>query len=88
MWICRAAGLIPADLETWKVRRRAIVPGFHAAWLEEMNNLFGDCAQLLVDKLDKAAEVGASLPHIRHIPFSNLTENTAEKLQAEFRISL
>ena len=25
-------GLIPADAETWKVRRRAIVPGFHKAW--------------------------------------------------------
>lgn len=29
-------GLIPADNETWKVRRRAIVPGFHQAWLEHM----------------------------------------------------
>ena len=24
-------GLIPADFETWKTRRRAIVPGFHSA---------------------------------------------------------
>ena len=29
-------GLIPADLETWKVRRKAIVPGFHKAWLNAM----------------------------------------------------
>ena len=29
-------GLIPADPETWKVRRRAIVPGFHKAWLNGM----------------------------------------------------
>lgn len=29
-------GLIPADPETWSVRRRAIVPGFHKAWLEAM----------------------------------------------------
>ena len=29
-------GLIPADAETWKVRRRAIVPGFHKAWLNGM----------------------------------------------------
>ena len=29
-------GLIPADPETWKVRRRAIVPGFHKAWLNAM----------------------------------------------------
>ena len=29
-------GLIPADPETWKVRRRVIVPGFHKAWLNGM----------------------------------------------------
>ena len=29
-------GLIPADFETWKTRRRAIVPGFHSAWLNHM----------------------------------------------------
>jgi hypothetical protein len=29
-------GLIPADLETWKIRRKAIVPGFHKAWLNAM----------------------------------------------------
>lgn len=29
-------GLIPADNETWKVRRRAIVPAFHQKWLEHM----------------------------------------------------
>lgn len=29
-------GLIPADPETWNVRRRAIVPGFHKAWLNAM----------------------------------------------------
>jgi cytochrome P450 len=29
-------GLIPADPETWKVRRKAIVPGFHKAWLDAM----------------------------------------------------
>lgn len=29
-------GLIPADPATWKVRRRAIVPGFHKAWLNAM----------------------------------------------------
>ena len=26
-------GLIPADPETWAVRRRQIVPAFHKAWL-------------------------------------------------------
>lgn len=29
-------GLIPADPVTWKVRRKAIVPGFHKAWLNAM----------------------------------------------------
>jgi hypothetical protein len=29
-------GLIPADPATWKIRRRAIVPGFHKAWLNAM----------------------------------------------------
>jgi cytochrome P450 len=32
-------GLIPADPETWKVRRKAIVPGFHKAWLNAMVSL-------------------------------------------------
>lgn len=46
-------GLIPADLETWKVRRRAIVPGFHAAYLEAMAGVFGDCTERTVAKLDQ-----------------------------------
>ncbi|KAG5183231.1 cytochrome P450 [Tribonema minus] len=45
-------GLIPADPETWKVRRRAIVPGFHKAWLNAMINLFADCNDVLIGKLD------------------------------------
>lgn len=45
-------GLIPADYETWKVRRRAIAPGFHKAWLECMTGMFGDSTQRLCDKLD------------------------------------
>jgi len=51
-------GLIPADLETWKIRRRAIVPGFHQKWLQAMCHLFTDCNQRLCDKLDKIAEKG------------------------------
>jgi hypothetical protein len=44
-------GLIPADPETWKVRRRAIVPGFHKAWLNGMvrdRNYFGACDALVL----------------------------------------
>lgn len=29
-------GLIPADPVTWNIRRRAILPGFHKAWLNAM----------------------------------------------------
>jgi len=54
-------GLIPADLETWKVRRRAIVPGFHVAWLQAMVKLFGGCADELMEKIDKTTETGEVL---------------------------
>jgi len=49
-------GLIPADPVTWKVRRRAIVPGFHTAWLNAMINVFGNCNASLIKKLDSFAE--------------------------------
>ena len=47
-------GLIPADLETWKPRRRAIVPAFHRAWLGAMVAMFNACTQESVRKLDSA----------------------------------
>jgi len=46
-------GLIPADPKIWKVRRRAVVPGFHKKWLNSMIGLFGDCGDRLVDDLEK-----------------------------------
>jgi cytochrome P450 len=48
-------GLIPADQETWKVRRRAIVPGFHQKWLDRMVSLYAECTQVLLDKLEAHA---------------------------------
>ena len=48
-------GLIPADLETWKPRRRAIVPAFHKAYIEAMVQMFGRCTEVAVDKLDAIA---------------------------------
>ena len=48
-------GLIPADPQTWKVRRRAVVPGFHKKWLNRMITLFCDRAGILVNDLDKKA---------------------------------
>lgn len=44
-------GLIPADPKIWKVRRRAVVPGFHKRWLTNMITMFGDCADRLVTNL-------------------------------------
>ena len=44
-------GLIPADPKIWKVRRRAVVPGFHKKWLNNMISLFADSADRLVDDL-------------------------------------
>ena len=48
-------GLIPADPETWSVRRRAIVPAFHRAWLNHMVGLFGYCNENFIVNLEKAA---------------------------------
>jgi len=48
-------GLIPADPKTWSVRRRAIVPAFHKAWLNHMVGLFGYCNEGLIENLEKAA---------------------------------
>ena len=53
-------GLIPADPETWAVRRRQIVPAFHAAWLEHMVGLFGYCNQPLIDKLNQIVDNDSS----------------------------
>jgi hypothetical protein len=48
-------GLIPADLATWKLRRRAIVPAFHQAYLAAMTGMFAACTQRSIDKLEAAA---------------------------------
>jgi len=44
-------GLIPADPATWKVRRRAVVPGFHKRWLNNMIKLFGERGDILSNDL-------------------------------------
>ena len=43
-------GLIPADLETWKPRRRAIVPAFHKAYLQAMMRMFSECTRRSLEK--------------------------------------
>ncbi|XP_068654813.1 cytochrome P450 97B2, chloroplastic [Aristolochia californica] len=49
-------GLIPADLETWKQRRRVIAPGFHAIYLEAMVKVFTQCSEKTVEKFEKLLE--------------------------------
>ncbi|RWR88522.1 Cytochrome P450 [Cinnamomum micranthum f. kanehirae] len=49
-------GLIPADLETWKQRRRVIAPGFHSLFLEAMVRTFIDCSEKTILKLEKLLE--------------------------------
>ncbi|KAH9326200.1 hypothetical protein KI387_006378, partial [Taxus chinensis] len=51
-------GLIPADGEIWRVRRRAIVPALHRKYVVAMLDLFGRAADNLCKKLDTAANDG------------------------------
>uniref|UniRef100_A0A0D3FC39 Cytochrome P450 n=1 Tax=Oryza barthii TaxID=65489 RepID=A0A0D3FC39_9ORYZ len=51
-------GLIPADGEIWRVRRRAIVPAMHQKYVTAMISLFGEASDRLCQKLDKAASDG------------------------------
>lgn len=51
-------GLIPADGEVWRVRRRAIVPALHQKYVTAMIGLFGKASDRLCQKLDKAASDG------------------------------
>lgn len=54
-------GLIPADLETWKERRRAIVPAFHKAYLNAMVNMFVSCTNRTVQKIEAGTAKGKSV---------------------------
>lgn len=45
-------GLIPADLETWKTRRRVITPAFHDQYLKTMTAMFGRCTLETARKFD------------------------------------
>ncbi|XP_052186394.1 cytochrome P450 97B2, chloroplastic isoform X2 [Diospyros lotus] len=49
-------GLIPADLNTWKQRRRVIAPGFHALYLESMVKIFTDCCERTIMKFEELLE--------------------------------
>ncbi|KAE9617719.1 hypothetical protein Lal_00027290 [Lupinus albus] len=51
-------GLIPADGEIWRVRRRVIVPALHQKYVTAMIGLFGQATDRLCKKLDTAASDG------------------------------
>ncbi|XVF30384.1 hypothetical protein REPUB_Repub16aG0052600 [Reevesia pubescens] len=51
-------GLIPADGEIWRIRRRAIVPALHQKYVAAMISLFGQATDRLCQKLDDAATDG------------------------------
>lgn len=54
-------GLIPADGEVWRVRRRAIVPALHKRYVNAMVGLFADSASHGADKLATAAAAGQAV---------------------------
>ncbi|KXZ44112.1 hypothetical protein GPECTOR_73g633 [Gonium pectorale] len=54
-------GLIPADGEVWKARRRAVVPALHRKYVASMVGMFGDCTQHGTGTLDRYVASGASL---------------------------
>ncbi|GAA0165056.1 oxygenase [Lithospermum erythrorhizon] len=51
-------GLIPADGELWRIRRRTIVPAVHLKYVVEMIGLFGRATDRLCKKLEAAAANG------------------------------
>ncbi|KNA19445.1 hypothetical protein SOVF_061630 [Spinacia oleracea] len=54
-------GLIPADGEIWRVRRRAIVPSLHMKFVTAMIDLFSQATDRLCKKLDTAALTGEAV---------------------------
>ena len=54
-------GLIPADPDVWRARRRVISPAFHKKWLRSTLKLFDDCTDDLVADLRARAAAGVSV---------------------------
>ena len=50
-------GLIPADGDVWKTRRRVVVPSLHRRYIANMIGMFGDCAMHGVATLQQAQQV-------------------------------
>lgn len=60
-------GLIPADPDVWRRRRRVIAPGFHRAWLTQTLSLFDECALELVEDLAQRSSFEGTTPPITSI---------------------
>ncbi|GIL65093.1 hypothetical protein Vafri_18867 [Volvox africanus] len=54
-------GLIPADGEVWKARRRAVVPALHRKYVASMVHMFGDCTLHGTSTLDRVVASGESI---------------------------
>ena len=54
-------GLIPADGEIWKIRRRAIVPALHKKYIDAMVTMFGESALHGSNVMYKSFEKGESV---------------------------
>jgi beta-ring hydroxylase len=54
-------GLIPADGEVWRVRRRAILPALHKKYISAMVDMFADCAVHGGRTLGAAADAGGAV---------------------------
>ncbi|XP_051125371.1 cytochrome P450 97B2, chloroplastic isoform X2 [Andrographis paniculata] len=52
-------GLIPADIDTWKQRRRVIAPGFHSLYLEAMTKVFTSSSSRMTTKFERLLELKA-----------------------------
>ncbi|XP_078166714.1 cytochrome P450, family 97, subfamily B, polypeptide 3 [Carex rostrata] len=65
-------GLIPADLDTWKQRRRVITPAFHSLFLEAMVNVFTKCTERTISKFETVTEREKEIELDLEAEFSNL----------------
>ena len=54
-------GLIPADGETWKIRRRTVVPSLHKKYVASMVDMFGQCGVHGSAQLARAERDGATV---------------------------
>jgi len=54
-------GLIPANGEVWKVRRKVIVPSLHKKYVTSMVDMFGECGLKGTSQLARAERAGESV---------------------------